>query len=218
MVISAWRSHWMCSAGFGADLKILVMSATLDSGRTLRHLDDAPLISGLGPHVPCRRGHLERPTRFSLIDDTVKAVRRALRDVKGSLLVFLPGEGEIRRVDEALRKIDLPANVDVRPALWRLGFAEQDEAIRKPEAGRRKIVLATTIAETSLTIEGIEAVIDTGLKRAPRFDPASGMTALETVRVSQASAEQRKGRAGRLGAGAVLSPVAGSRNQGTGRP
>ena len=187
--------------GLRPDLKILVMSATLDAETLCAHLGNAPLIQTTGRMFPVGVTHLERPTRFSLIDDTVKAITRALREVKGSLLVFLPGEGEIRRTVEALGKIDLPANTDVRPLYGALSFADQEEAIRKPDAGRRKIVLATTIAETSLTIEGIEAVIDTGLKRAPRFDPASGMTALETIRVSQASAEQRKGRAGRLGPG-----------------
>lgn len=187
--------------GLRPDLKILVMSATLDTETLCAHLDSAPLVQAAGRMFPVTVSHLERPTRFSLIDDTVKAVHRALREVKGSLLVFLPGEGEIRRVADALLKGDLPANTDVRPLYGALSFAEQDEAIRKPDAGRRKIVIATTIAETSLTIEGVEAVIDTGLKRAPRFDPASGMTALETVRVSQASAEQRKGRAGRLAPG-----------------
>lgn len=187
--------------GLRSDLKILVMSATLDAETLCAHLGNAPLIQTTGRMFPVGVTHLERPTRFSLIDDTVKAIMRALREVKGSLLVFLPGEGEIRRTVEALGKIDLPANTEVRPLYGALSFAEQDEAIRKPDEGRRKIVLATTIAETSLTIEGIEAVIDTGLKRAPRFDPASGMTALETIRVSQASAEQRKGRAGRLGPG-----------------
>lgn len=184
------------------DLKILVMSATLDTEALTRHLGGAPLIQASGRMFPVAVTHLERPSRFSLVDDTVKAILRALREVKGSILVFLPGEGEIRRAAEALGKEGLAPGIDVRPLYGALSFAEQDEAIRKPEAGRRKIVLATTIAETSLTIEGVEAVIDTGLKRAPRFDPASGMTALETVRVSQASAEQRKGRAGRLGPGA----------------
>ncbi|MFT3673640.1 ATP-dependent helicase HrpB [Aestuariivirga sp.] len=187
--------------GLRPDLKMLVMSATLDAEALCTHLGNAPLIQTTGRMFPVGVTHLERPTRFSLIDDTVKAIARALREVKGSLLVFLPGEGEIRRTVEALGKVDLPANTDVRPLYGALSFADQDEAIRKPDEGRRKIVLATTIAETSLTIEGIEAVIDTGLKRAPRFDPASGMTALETIRVSQASAEQRKGRAGRLGPG-----------------
>ena len=187
--------------GLRDDLRILVMSATLDADRLCAHLGDAPLITAEGRMFPVGVTHLDRPTRFSLVDDTVKAITRALREVKGSLLVFLPGEGEIRRVADALSHLDLPAHVAVHPLYGALGFAEQDAAIRAPAAGQRKIVLATTIAETSLTIEGIGAVIDTGLKRSPRFDPASGMSSLETVRVSQASAEQRKGRAGRVGPG-----------------
>ena len=184
--------------GLRSDLKILVMSATLDAEMLCTNLGNAPLVQTAGRMFPVGITHFDRPTRFTLIDDTVKAITRALRDVKGSLLVFLPGEGEIKRCVDALAKADLHPSVDVRPLYGALSFAEQDDAIKPSSEGRRKIVLATTIAETSLTIEGIEAVIDTGLKRAPRFDPASGMTALETVRVSQASAEQRKGRAGRL--------------------
>jgi ATP-dependent helicase HrpB len=187
--------------GLRDDLRILVMSATLDTDALSRHLDDAPVISARGRMFPVQVTHLDRPSRFALVEDTMKAAQRALREVKGSLLVFLPGEGEIRRVEEALLKAGLPDAVDVRPLYGAMALAGQDAAICPSSAGRRKIVLATTIAETSLTIEGVEAVIDTGLKRIARFDPASGMTALETVRVSQASAEQRKGRAGRLGPG-----------------
>jgi ATP-dependent helicase HrpB len=187
--------------GLRDDLRILVMSATLDSEGLSKHLNDAPVVTATGRMFPVGVTHLDRPTKFSLVDDAVKAVARALREVKGSLLVFLPGEGEIRRVEEKLLAGDLPANCDVRPLYGAMALGDQDEAIRPSPDGRRKIVLATTIAETSLTIEGIEAVIDVGLKRVPRFDPSSGMTALETVRVSQASAEQRKGRAGRLGPG-----------------
>ncbi len=187
--------------GLRDDLKIVVMSATLDAERLSAHLNAAPVISAKGRMFPVDVVHLEKASRSSVADDAVKAIRRGLADVKGSLLVFLPGEGEIRRTEEFLLKAALPATVDVRPLYGAMTLAEQDDAIRAPAAGRRKIVLATTIAETSLTIEGIEAVIDVGLKRAPRFDPASGMTSLETVRVSQASAEQRKGRAGRLGPG-----------------
>ncbi len=187
--------------GLRDDLRILVMSATLDIESLSQHLGGAPVISASGRMFPVEVTHLERPDRFSLIDDTVKAIMRALREVKGSLLVFLPGEGEIRRVEEKLLAGSLPAHCDVRPLYGAMDLKAQDDAIRPSPPGWRKIVLATTIAETSLTIEGIEAVIDTGLKRAPRFDPASGMTTLETVRVSQASATQRKGRAGRLGPG-----------------
>jgi ATP-dependent helicase HrpB len=184
--------------GLRDDLRILVMSATLDTAKLSAHLDGAPVISAAGRMFPVGVTHLDRPTKFSLIVDTVKAVMRGLREQAGSLLVFLPGEGEIRRLEDALHRAGLPDRVDVRPLYGAMGLAEQDAAIHPCTDGFRKIVLATTIAETSLTIEGIGAVIDTGLKRSPRFDPASGMTSLETIRVSQASAEQRKGRAGRL--------------------
>ncbi len=187
--------------GLRDDLKIIVMSATLDAQKLSQHLDNAPVISASGRMFPVDVLHLEKASRFTLADDAVKAIRRVVSDVKGSVLVFLPGEGEIRRVEEQLLRSDLPANIDVRPLYGAMALAAQDQAIQASPAGRRKIVLATTIAETSLTIEGIEAVIDVGLKRVPRFDPAAAMTSLETVRVSQASAEQRKGRAGRLGPG-----------------
>ena len=187
--------------GLRDDLKIVVMSATLDAERLSAHLNQAPVITATGRMYPVALAHLARPQGYSLFDDVVKAVLRALREVNGSLLVFLPGEGEIRRVEEQLLRTGIAGNVDVRPLYGAMTLAAQDEAIRPSPMGRRKIVLATTIAETSLTIEGIEAVVDVGLKRVPRFDPAAGMTSLETVRVSQASAEQRKGRAGRLGPG-----------------
>ena len=186
--------------GLRDDLKILVMSATLDTTRLSAYLDDAPVLNAKGRMFPVTTKHLDRATKQTLVADTERAVRQALREVKGSLLVFLPGEGEIRRVEQALGG-DVPSNTDIRPLYGAMTLADQDAAIKPSETGRRKIVLATTIAETSLTIDGVEAVIDTGLKRKPRFDPASGMTALETLRVSQASAEQRKGRAGRVGPG-----------------
>jgi ATP-dependent helicase HrpB len=187
--------------GLRDDLRILVMSATLDAAGLSRHLGAAPVIAASGRMFPVDVVSLDRATRQSLVDDTLKAVLRALRETEGSLLVFLPGEGEIRHVEEKLLAASLPATIAVRPLYGAMSLADQDAAIRPSPAGRRKIVLATTIAETSLTIEGIAAVIDTGYKRVPRFDPGAGMTTLETVRVSQASAEQRKGRAGRLGPG-----------------
>ena len=186
--------------GLRDDLKFLIMSATLDTTKLSAFLDDAPILNAKGRMFPVATKYLDKTTRQTVSVDAVKAVDLALREVKGSLLVFLPGEGEIRRVEQALLN-NVPANTDVRPLYGAMTLADQDAAIKPSEVGRRKIVLATTIAETSLTIDGVEAVIDCGFKRAPRFDPASGMTALETVRVSQASAEQRKGRAGRVGPG-----------------
>ncbi len=182
------------------DLKILVMSATLDVEALRAQLGDAPEIRARGRMFPVETRYLDKATRQTIIADATKATLRAAREVKGSILLFLPGEGEIRRVAAELENAALP-NTAIRPLYGAMPLAEQDAAIRPSPAGTRKIVLATTIAETSLTIDGIEAVVDTGLKRAPRFDPASGMTGLETVRVSQASAEQRRGRAGRLAPG-----------------
>ena len=187
--------------GLREDLKILLMSATLDTDKLSAHLDNAPIIKATGRMFPVETRYLDKTSRQMIVPDSVRAISKALREVKGSLLVFLPGEGEIRRVEQALLAETVSSNTDIRPLYGAMGLVEQDAAIKPSPTGRRKIVLATTIAETSLTIDGVEAVIDTGFKRAPRFDPASGMTALETVRVSQASAEQRKGRAGRLGPG-----------------
>ncbi len=186
--------------GLRPDLKILVMSATLDVETLRAQLSDAPLITSKGRMFPVETRYLEKATRKTIVQDALRAVLKAAREVKGSVLVFLPGEGEIRRVATELEKEGL-RNTTIRPLYGAMPLADQDQATKPSPPGTRKIVLATTIAETSLTIDGIEAVVDTGLKRAPRFDPASGMTALETVRVSAASAEQRKGRAGRLASG-----------------
>jgi len=183
------------------DLKILVMSATLDAARVAAHLGDAPVIDAPGRVFPVETRHLDKAQRQTISVDAVRAVHRALDETDTSILVFLPGEAEIRRTEDALNGSGLPRNTVVRPLYGAMSFAEQDAAIRPSPPGERKVVLATTIAETSLTIDGIGAVIDCGFKRVPRFDPASGMTALETVRVSLASADQRRGRAGRLGPG-----------------
>ncbi len=136
-----------------------------------------------------------------LAEPMVKTIAAALREHPGSVLAFLPGEGEIRRTAALLADASLPAGTDIMPLYGAMPAEAQDEAIRPSAEGRRKVVLATTIAETSLTIDGISAVVDCGYKRKPRFDPASGMTRLDTVRVSLAAAEQRRGRAGRLGPG-----------------
>ena len=187
--------------GLRDDLKILVMSATLDATRVSAHLGQAPVIEAPGRVYPVATRYLDKAQRQTISADAMRAVHRALDETQNSILVFLPGEAEIRRTEDMLIASGLPKGTMVRPLYGAMGFAEQDAAIRPSPAGERKIVLATTIAETSLTIDGIGAVIDTGFKRVPRFDPASGMTALETVRVSLASADQRRGRAGRLGPG-----------------
>ncbi len=188
-------------ASLRPDLRLLIMSATLDAAGLSAHLGGAPVISASGRMFPVATRHLPRTTRQALVEDAAKAVHTALAASAQSVLVFLPGEGEIRRVEQRLAAESLPANTSLHPLYGALAAAAQDAAIAPPPAGHRKVVLATTIAETSLTIEGIGAVVDTGFKRVARFDPASGMTALETVRVSQAAADQRRGRAGRLGPG-----------------
>jgi ATP-dependent helicase HrpB len=187
--------------GLRDDLKILVMSATLDAERLSAHLGEAPVISTPGRVYPVETRYGERASRQMLAADVARAITRALNEAEGSLLVFLPGEAEIKRTAEALSQMKLGANVRIMPLYGAMPFEEQDAAISPAPPGVRKIVLATTIAETSLTIDGIGIVIDCGLKRVPRFDPATGLTSLETVRVSLASADQRRGRAGRLGPG-----------------
>ena len=137
-------------------------------------------------------------TRRSRLEDEVAAcVRRALAEDDGSLLVFLPGAAEIRRVAERLAESVRDPSIDIAPLYGALDAAAQDRAIAPRRAGRRKVVLATSIAETSLTIEGVRVVIDCGLARVPRYEPDVGLTRLETVRVSRAAADQRRGRAGR---------------------
>jgi ATP-dependent helicase HrpB len=183
------------------DLRLLVMSATLDGAAVARLLGNAPVVSSAGRSFPVAVRHLERPPADRIETSVASVVRRALAEEDGSLLVFLPGGTEIRRVARFLGEAGLDPDTIVAPLYGDLPQGAQDEAIRPAPDGRRKVVLATPIAETSLTIEGIRVVIDSGLMRVPRFEPRSGMTRLETVRVSQASAEQRRGRAGRLAPG-----------------
>ncbi|HLJ64149.1 MAG TPA: ATP-dependent helicase HrpB, partial [Stellaceae bacterium] len=183
------------------DLKILVMSATIDAGAVAALLDGAPVITSEGRLHEVAVHHLERPAPARLMEAVAATIHQALAESAGSVLVFLPGGGEIRRV-ERLLAADPPAGAPiVAPLYGDLAPGAQDRAIEPARQGQRKIVLATSIAETSLTIEGIGIVIDSGLSRVPRFDPGRGMSRLETVRVSQASAEQRRFRAGRLGPG-----------------
>jgi ATP-dependent helicase HrpB len=180
------------------DLRLLVMSATLEGEKVAALLGDAPVIASQGKLFPVEIRNLDRPPPERFEAAVAAAVRRALADDSGSVLVFLPGGAEIRRVARSLDEGDLPDGVTVAPLYGDLPPQAQDDAIRPAPPNRRKVVLATPIAETSLTIEGIRVVIDGGLMRAPRYDPASGMTRLTTLRVSRASAKQRSGRAGRL--------------------
>src|SRR5476651_1631660 len=179
------------------DLKILVMSATLDGARVAALLDDAPVVSSEGRAFGVETHYLGRDPRMPIERQVADAAVRALRAETGSALVFLPGAAEIRRTEAQLKERVADRNVDIVTLYGALDAREQDRAISPAPAGRRKVVLATSIAETSLTIEGVRVVIDSGLSRAPRYEPAVGLTRLETVRVSRASADQRRGRAGR---------------------
>ncbi|HEX3499290.1 MAG TPA: ATP-dependent helicase HrpB [Stellaceae bacterium] len=183
------------------DLRIVVMSATLDGARVATLLGDAPVITSEGRSFPVETRYLALPPSERFEERIVAGISRALDEADGSLLVFLPGVGEIRRVERLLGERELGPHIRIAPLYGELSQAAQDAALLPAPPGTRKIVLATAIAETSLTIEGIAIVVDGGLMRVPRFEPRSGLTRLETVKVSQASADQRRGRAGRLGPG-----------------
>lgn len=181
------------------DLRILVMSATLDAAPIARLLGDAPLISSEGRSYPVDVRY-RPPQRVPLEQHLADTVHLALREEPGSILAFLPGGAEIRRLTRMLEP-RLPPDAFIAPLLGELDQKTQDAAIAPAPPGQRKVVLATAIAETSLTIEGVRIVVDAGLSRRAAFDPVSGLSRLITERVSQAAAEQRKGRAGRLEAG-----------------
>ncbi|MGE4064046.1 MAG: ATP-dependent helicase HrpB [Rhodospirillaceae bacterium] len=183
------------------DLKLLVMSATLDDQAVASVLGAAPVLASAHRPFPVETRYLGVSGGEDLARGMAAAVRKALAEEPGSILAFLPGEGEIRRAAALLADGGLPQGCVVAPLFGALSPEEQNRAIAPAPPGQRKIVLATTIAETSLTIEGVRIVIDCGYKRAPRFDPGRGMTQLVSVKVSRAAAEQRRGRAGRLGPG-----------------
>ncbi len=183
--------------GLRDDLKVLVMSATLDGARVAALLNEAPVVASEGRAFDVDTRYLGRDPRAPIERQVADAVSRALRADTGSLLVFLPGAAEIRRTETQLKERVAEANVDIVTLFGALDAREQDRAISPAPAGRRKVVLATSIAETSLTIEGVRVVIDSGLARVPRYEPDVGLTRLETVRVSRAAADQRRGRAGR---------------------
>ena len=192
---------WEARSVLRPDLHVLVMSATLDAGPVAALLDDAPVITSLGRSFPVTTHFLNKPIPKTVRLETATAdlIVDATRDTTGGILVFLPGEGEIRRT-AALLEGRLPKDCAVRPLYGALPFGEQRRAIAPVTSGR-KIVLSTSIAETSLTIEDIRVVIDAGRARRARFDPASGMSRLVTERVSKAEATQRAGRAGRVAPG-----------------
>ncbi len=186
------------------DLRVLVMSATLDGHRIAELLPDPAIVTSVGRAYPVETHH--RPfagpaTGPELVPAVTDAVVTALGETEGDVLVFLPGAREIRRVGRRLADASLGTGVAVTPLYGALPPQGQDRALDPAPAGTRKVVLSTDIAETSLTIEGVRVVVDAGLARVPRFDPRTGMSRLETVRVSRASADQRRGRAGRVAPG-----------------
>jgi ATP-dependent helicase HrpB len=184
------------------DLRLVVMSATLQTGPIASYLGDCPVVSGGERPFDVEVEHLQLPDQGRLEERTAAAVRRMLgREESGDILVFLPGAGEIRRTQEALRG-DLPADPEVLPLYGALPAKEQDRALVPSK--RRRVVLATNIAETSLTVPGVTAVIDAGWCKQMHYDAQSGLDRLQLTRVSKQSAEQRAGRAGRTAPGRVL--------------
>lgn len=185
------------------DLNLLVMSATLDGARVSKLLGDAPVVESSGRGYPVDIRHVDRTADTPLEQVVARTVRRILAEETGSILVFLPGQREIERTAEQLHD-RIAANIDITPLYGGLDGKAQDAAIRPAPEGHRKIVLATSIAETSITIDGVRVIVDCGLARLPRYEPATGLTRLETVRVSRASADQRAGRAGRTEPGVAI--------------
>jgi ATP-dependent helicase HrpB len=180
------------------DLRILLMSATLDGEKISSVLGNAPIVTASGRQFPVEHRYLVFDPNATLAMNMARAIRKAWKEAEGDILAFFPGAGEINKVAGMLES-ELPS-ASIFPLYGDLNMKQQQEAIL-PLAGRRKIVLATSIAETSLTIEGVSIVVDSGYSRVPRFDPRSGLNRLETVRVTRDAADQRSGRAGRLGPG-----------------
>ena len=189
-------------AALRPELRLVAMSATLDGERFAALMGGAPVIESEGRSHPIELVHLGRSTERRIEDEMAPAIRRALAEAEGSLLAFLPGVAEIERTAERLDR--LPPDVDVHRLHGTLEAGAQRAAIAAPPLGRRKVVLATSIAETSLTLDGVRIVVDSGLARRPRYDRAAGITRLVTERASQASVTQRAGRAGRQGPGTVF--------------
>ncbi len=183
--------------GLRDDLRLLIMSATLDGARVRSLIGDAPLIESKGRAYPVATRYVGRDSSARIENEVARVTLEASARESGSILVFLPGLSEIRRVAEILGARARPG-VDIAPLYGALDAHAQDLAIAPAPAGRRKIVLATSIAETSLTIEGVRVVVDSGLMRVPVYEPDVGLTRLATVRVSKANADQRRGRAGRV--------------------
>ena len=196
----AWQSRELLRP----DLRFLVMSATLAAAPLARLLDDAPVVQIEGRRFPVSVQYLnQRFEPSQTIPRTIATIRATLPKLAGSLLVFLPGRREIEHIHAALAE-DLPPDVVLHTLYGQLTPAQQDQVLQPTPSGQRKIVLSTDIAETSLTIEGVSVVIDSGLARRPQLDPRTGLTTLTTQRIAQANSEQRCGRAGRLGPGTCL--------------
>jgi ATP-dependent helicase HrpB len=183
--------------GLREDLRILVMSATLDGARVAKLLGGAPVLASEGRAFPVETRYLGRRADAPLERQVADAISTALRADAGSVLAFLPGAAEIRRTQNFLSERIHDAAIEIVPLFGALEAAVQDRAIAPAPRGRRKVVLATSIAETSLTIEGVRIVVDSGMARVPRYEPDIGLTRLETVRASRAAVDQRRGRAGR---------------------
>ena len=190
-----------CKTGLREDLHLLVMSATLAGAHIAELLGDAPLIESAGRMFPIETRYLGRNQSERIEQQMAGAVELALRRDEGSILAFLPGQGEILRTAERLKERCNDATVIIAPLFGAMDPNAQDLAIAPAPEGQRKIVLATAIAESSLTIEGVRIVIDSGLARVPRFEPGAGVTRLETIKAPRASVDQRRGRAGRTSPG-----------------
>ena len=186
------------------DLRLLVMSATLDTGPISELLGKVPVVTGEGASHSVSIDYLPRQAAGRIAKTTAAGIRRVVNEYPGDVLAFLPGAAEIKEVARQLRDDPAIDNTIVAPLYGNLSQKEQDQAIIPDPAGQRRIILSTSIAETSLTIEGISCVVDSGWSRRPRFHPGSGLSRLTTVRVSKAAADQRAGRAGRLGPGHCL--------------
>ncbi|MEH6476709.1 MAG: ATP-dependent helicase HrpB [Sneathiella sp.] len=187
---------------FREDLRIVVMSATLDAEGVSKLLGDAPILTSLGRQYPVETRHINKTPKGRFEGQLANWIEEiATENTDGDILVFLPGAGEITRTMTALSNFGHKQDISLLPLFGNLTQKDQDRALKPDPGGKRKIVFATDIAETSLTIEGVRIVVDSGLSRKPQFDPNSGMSRLEMRRISRASADQRQGRAGRLGPG-----------------
>ena len=190
-------------SGLREDLRILVMSATLDTDRVAVLMDNCPVVESLGRSYPVDIRHIDRPSGTRIEAAMTNAIKLLHRSEAGSILAFLPGQGEIRQVASRLEG-RLGPLTDIQPLYGGLTSQEQDAAIKPAPEGRRKVVLATPVAESSITIDGVRIVIDSGLVRQPVYEPSTGITRLETIKASQASADQRAGRAGRTAPGIAV--------------